>query len=317
MANRLPDDWPHGYGRRAGRRRATSTPGADRAADPVADPVPAALGTVVPLDPLAVPSARHARRVGRVGFRWPGALQSLLWVDRKAVLGLVLLFLLAVGYAVQHFWFGRPQAVAVPVAAVGPVTRAVAQADPGALPEPAVPPEAAAQSEPAASAAPVAAAAADGSEPAAPPSSGPGRAAPALAPVVVDIAGRVTHPGVRTLTGGSRVADALRAAGGALPGVDTDGLNLARVLVDGEQVLVGAPAPPVAAQPSAAPKPPISLNRATLEQLDALPGVGPALAKHILDFRSSHGPFRSVEQLRQISGIGERKLSDLKPLLTL
>jgi competence protein ComEA len=133
---------------------------------------------------------------------------------------------------------------------------------------------------------------------------------------VVDVAGRVTHPGIRTLAGGSRVADALSAAGGALPGVDTDGLNLARVLVDGEQVLVGAPSPPVVGQPPSGPKPPVSLNRATLDQLDALPGVGPVLAQHILDFRSSHGPFRSVDQLRQISGIGERKLTQLKPLLT-
>lgn len=318
-AKSLPDDWPHGYGRRTSRRRAASTPGSDRAADPVADPVRAALSTVAaldPHDPIAVPSAQHAYRASRFGSRLPGALQSLFWVDRKAVLGLVLLLLIAVGYAVQHFWLGRPQAVAVPVAAARPVARPVAESDPGAPPEPAGP-ETAAQSEPAAPAAPVEPADAAGSGPASPPSGGAARGAPALAPVVVDIAGRVTHPGVRTLTGGSRVADALRAAGGALPGVDTDGLNLARVLVDGEQVLVGAPAPPVAAQPSAAPRSPVSLNRATLDQLDALPGVGPVLARHILDFRSSHGLFRSVEQLRQISGIGERKLSDLKPLLTL
>ncbi|WP_329564130.1 helix-hairpin-helix domain-containing protein [Kitasatospora sp. NBC_01266] len=137
-------------------------------------------------------------------------------------------------------------------------------------------------------------------------------------PVVIDVAGRVSQPGIRTLPGGSRVADALRAAGGALPGIDTDTLNLARVLVDGEQVLVGAPSPPVqSGRPSPGPKAPISLNHATLDQLDALPGVGPVLAKHILDFRSSHGLFRSLDQLRQISGIGDRKLAELKPLVTL
>ncbi|GAB2746078.1 hypothetical protein GCM10010442_77100 [Kitasatospora kifunensis] len=243
-------------------------------------------------------------------------------MDRKAALGLLLLLLLAVGYAAQHFWLGRPQAVSVPAATVRPVARSVSQPElarselaqsestqsESAQSEPAGQAESATQADPAPPAKP---------EPAAPRSGAPGSSAPALAPVVVDVAGRVTHPGIRTLAGGSRVADALSAAGGALPGVDTDGLNLARVLVDGEQVLVGAPSPPVVGRPPpSGPKPPVSLNRATLDQLDALPGVGPVLAQHILDFRSSHGPFRSVDQLRQISGIGERKLTQLKPLLT-
>jgi competence protein ComEA len=125
------------------------------------------------------------------------------------------------------------------------------------------------------------------------------------------------HPGLLTLPAGSRVADALRVAGGPQPGVDMDGLNLARVLVDGEQILVGSPAPVGGAAAQPAPKGPVSINRATLEELDALPGIGPSLARRILDFRTRHGPFRSLEQLRQVSGIGERKLAELKPLLVL
>ncbi|WP_232247657.1 ComEA family DNA-binding protein [Kitasatospora azatica] len=135
--------------------------------------------------------------------------------------------------------------------------------------------------------------------------------------MVVDVAGRVAHPGLLTLPAGSRVADALRAAGGTQAGVDTDGLNLARVLVDGEQVLVGAPAPPAGGSAAPTPRGPVSINHATLDQLDALPGIGPVLARHILDFRTQHGLFHSLEQLRQISGIGDRKYSELKPLLTL
>ncbi|MCC9311169.1 ComEA family DNA-binding protein [Kitasatospora sp. RB6PN24] len=135
---------------------------------------------------------------------------------------------------------------------------------------------------------------------------------------MIDVAGRVAHPGILSLPAGSRVADALRAAGGAQPGVDTDGLNLARVLVDGEQVLVGSTAPPGgSAAQSTPPKEPVSINRATQEQLDALPGIGPALARRILDFRTQHGPFRSLEQLRQISGLGGRKFAELRPLLVL
>lgn len=134
---------------------------------------------------------------------------------------------------------------------------------------------------------------------------------------MVDVAGKVAHPGLRSLPGGARVADAVRAAGGVLPGVDTDGLNLARVLVDGEQILVGSPSPPSGSAGATGPRPPVSLNHATLEQLDALPGVGPVLAQHILDFRLSHSGFRSLDQLRQISGIGDRKLAELKHLVTL
>ncbi|MFJ9771940.1 helix-hairpin-helix domain-containing protein [Kitasatospora sp. NPDC101157] len=211
--------------------------------------------------------------------------------------GLTILLLFAVGYAVQHFWLARPEAVAVP-----------------ALVATSAPPE----SGPSAAGAPPG----SGAGPPAEGPSGPG-AGPA---VVVDIGGRVHLPGLHTLPGGSRVADALKAAGGPLPETDTHGLNLARVLTDGEQILVGEPAQaPVPVQvpgggglPAAgAPRAPVSLNRATLEQLDALPGVGPTLAQRILAYRASHGSFRSIEQLRQVSGIGARTFAELRPLLTL
>jgi competence protein ComEA len=155
------------------------------------------------------------------------------------------------------------------------------------------------------------------------PSPGPAAAAPgAKATLYVDVAGKVRRPGLRRLPSGSRVADALDAAGGALPGTDTSGLNLARVLVDGEQVLVGAPASaqappsaPDAPSPGAAPGAPISLSTATLEQLDTLPGVGPVLARHILDYRAQHGAFTSVDQLRDVTGIGDRRFADLSTLV--
>jgi competence protein ComEA len=148
-------------------------------------------------------------------------------------------------------------------------------------------------------------------------------ATPALAPappprVTIDIAGKVANPGLRRLPKGSRVADALSAAGGPLPGTDTTTLNLARPLADGEQILVGITPPPSAAldpTTTSAPTTPLSLNSATAAQLDTLPGVGPVLAQHILDFRTQHGGFTSLQQLRQVPGIGPRKFTTLQPLV--
>ena len=119
----------------------------------------------------------------------------------------------------------------------------------------------------------------------------------------------------------SRV-DALREAGGARAGVDLTTLNLARVLVDGEQILVGArPAPGVAAsaasQPGAAGNALVSLNPATLEQLETLPGVGPVTAQKIVDWRTAHGAFTAIDELLEVDGIGEKTLADLAPHLTL
>lgn len=135
--------------------------------------------------------------------------------------------------------------------------------------------------------------------------------------VVVDVAGKVAHPGVVTLPLGARVGDALHAAGGPLPGVDLSALNLARKLVDGEQVLVGiAPPPGTAAGPATAGSGLVNLNTATADQLESLPGVGPVLAQRIVDWRQTHGAFRSVEQLREVSGIGAAKYADLKAKVT-
>ncbi len=113
------------------------------------------------------------------------------------------------------------------------------------------------------------------------------------------------------------MVDALRAAGGLLPGATTAGLNLARRLEDGEQVVVGVPgaataAPGAGAAPAAGR---LDLNLATLDQLEALPGVGPVLAQHILDWRTAHGRFTSVEQLQEVAGIGPRKFEALKELV--
>lgn len=131
------------------------------------------------------------------------------------------------------------------------------------------------------------------------------------------------------LPGGSRVYEALAAAGGALPGVDVTALDLARPVTDGEQLRVGiagAPSPVVGLpQPSAGgaargkrgkPAQPVNLNTATLEQLETVPDVGPALAQRILDWRSEHGRFESVAQLRQVRGIGERKFADMRDSVT-
>jgi len=109
------------------------------------------------------------------------------------------------------------------------------------------------------------------------------------------------------------VADALDAAGGALPGIDLSLVNLARKLNDGELILVGVSAPPE--QPGA-PGAKVNLNTATLAELDALPGVGPALGQRILDFRAQHGAFHTVEDLRHVPGIGDAKFGQLKDLVT-
>jgi len=134
--------------------------------------------------------------------------------------------------------------------------------------------------------------------------------------VVVHVHGKVKRPGIVTLPAGSRVADAIKAAGGARPGAGTGPLNLARRLIDGEQISVGvrgAPAPSVSGSTSTAG--PLDLNTATADQLDQLPGVGPVLAQRIIDYRTQHGGFRSVEQLQEVSGIGSRRYNDLKSMV--
>jgi competence protein ComEA len=140
--------------------------------------------------------------------------------------------------------------------------------------------------------------------------------------VAVHVAGRVRRPGLVRLPAGSRVQDAIRAAGGSAAGADLDAVNLARKLADGEQVLVpgpGDPPPPpppgAAADAGAAPSAPLDLNTATLEQLDALPGVGEVTAGRIIAYRSAH-PFTAVDELLEVPGIGQRRFDQLKDLVT-
>ena len=156
-------------------------------------------------------------------------------------------------------------------------------------------------------------------------------------PVVVSVVGLVHTPGLVTLAPGARIADALQAAGGAVDGADTIGLNMARPLGDGEQIVVGLA--PAAGQPTvlgssvtsgSAPasgsspvpgstKPKggevVDLNAATAEQLDALPGVGPVTAAAIVAWRQANGRFTSVDQLADVDGIGPARLDKLRPLV--
>ncbi len=155
--------------------------------------------------------------------------------------------------------------------------------------------------------------------------SGPAPASSVPAPavdVVVHVAGQVRSPGIVRLPVGSRVADAIEQAGGVTRRKALDSVNLARVLVDGEQVLVGAGTPalggdPAAGVPSQGVPSKVSLNSATLEQLDSLPGVGPVLAGRILTWRTTHGRFTSIDELGEVSGIGESILEQLRPLVAL
>ncbi|MFG2182907.1 helix-hairpin-helix domain-containing protein [Streptomyces abikoensis] len=261
-------------------------------------------------DPGAGADARAGTARPRGRLRPRGVMAALgdrlpLWVRvrcgiaPRTLAALTAVLVAAVALGAYHFWAGRPRTVRV-LAREGPVA--------------ASPPVAVVPSAP-----------------------GPGPSAPGSGPVpsarslVVDVAGKVRRPGVQRLPPGSRVEDALEAAGGARPGVDTAGLNRARVLMDGELIVVGAgPAPGGPAQGGPGPvgpasasgggagpagAGPVSLNSATLEQLDALPGVGPVLARHILDYRTQHGGFRSVSDLRHVNGIGARRFTDLKPLV--
>lgn len=254
---------------------------------------------------LAGDSGSPAVAVGNPGMTWrersgqalrermPVWLQARCGLERRSATALAVLLVAAALFAVQHFWSGRTQPVAAPEVvreAAGHRAPDAAKAGAGAV---------------------------------------AGGAAPtAGAEIVVDVGGKVREPGVHRLPAGSRVADALRAAGGVRDGAKTDGLNRARFLVDGEQVVVGAPVPAAAgAAPgtsgaagtggsgAAAPGAPVSLNTATPDQLDTLPGVGPVLAQHIIDYRTQRGGFRSVDELREVNGIGERRFADLRNLV--
>jgi len=132
--------------------------------------------------------------------------------------------------------------------------------------------------------------------------------------VVVDVGGRVRHPGVYTLSVGSRAIDALVAAGGALPGTDMTTINQAQPLEDGEQLVVGAEAN-LSPMGSAVRSGKVNLNTASVQELDALPGIGPVLAGRIVAWRKTNGHYKSIEDLRQVSGVGDAKFADLRPLV--
>lgn len=236
-------------------------------------------------------------------------------MDPRALGALALVLLVGLALAAYHFWSGSPGTVRAP--AVQRPVAAPATAS-HALPSGAGPTS---------------------------PTSGVGGGP--VRELVVDVVGEVRRPGIHRLPQGARVTDALEAAGGVLRGASTRGLNRARLLADGEQIVVpeagasggpggegGVNGPPDSASSSAAggvsgaagvsggagagqgaPAGPVSLNTATEQQLDTLPGVGPVLARHIIEFRTQHGGFRSVDQLREVTGIGERRFADLRPLV--
>ncbi|GAA2088893.1 ComEA family DNA-binding protein [Streptomyces albiaxialis] len=251
-----------------------------------------------------LPARERARLAVRE--RLPLWLQLRCGMELKTLVALGLVLLIAVGFAVHHFWAGRPQSVAPPERSrPAPAASAAGEGPPGL--------------------------AAKGGVGAA------GGAAPGRR-LVIDVAGKVREPGVHRLPSGSRVADALRAAGGLRKGADTGTLNRARLLVDGEQIVVAgrgkggaaampAPSPGAPAAPGGTAGPdgsgagaasggPVSLNSATPEQLETLPGVGPVLAQHIIEFRTEHGGFTSIDQLREVNGIGEKRFADMKPRVT-
>ena len=138
--------------------------------------------------------------------------------------------------------------------------------------------------------------------------------------IVVDVAGKVMKPGVYTLPTPARAIDAIKAAGGARTGVDLSDINLAHILIDGEQILVGAPRPVITKRsttkkgtlPSS-----IGINSATAAQFDSLPGIGPVMAARIVAYRTSHGAFTSIEDLRKVPGMGKSKFENLKAYIHL
>jgi competence protein ComEA len=252
--------------------------------------------------------ARLRRAALAVRERLPLWVQLRCGLEPRTLAALAVILAAAAALAFHHFWTGRPETVRIPAVARDPVP----QLDTTPGPRPAL--------------------------------------AAAAARIVGDVSGRVRRPGVLRLPAGSRVADALAAAGGVRAGADLTGLNRARVLLDGEQVVVAAPPRSGSGQPPAPPATwplqpgvtrdgggsapggsgvrgpgpgsgaggaaePVSLNSATVDQLDTLPGVGPVLARHIVEYRDRQGGFRSIGQLREVDGIGDRRFADLKPLV--
>lgn len=140
--------------------------------------------------------------------------------------------------------------------------------------------------------------------------------------VIVDVSGRVKSPGVYSLAKGSRAIDALNLAGGAKPGVDLSDLNLAHILFDGEQIIVGAPKVNYSFGTKSKVKiktptvsSPLNLNIATQLQLETLPGIGPVMAARIIAYKLKNGPFALIEDLKKVTGIGESKFAEISKLV--
>ncbi len=240
-----------------------------------------------PPPPLVPEPGRHAARRGGASERWlPEPVRGRVGLGAPQLA--VVAVLVALGLAATTWWVVRadPDPVA-PVAPAAAPTEALAS--PAGDPSPA---------------AGEAGGAAEGS-------------------VTVDVAGKVRRPGIAVLDSGARVVDAIKASGGVRPGVDLGDLNLARVLVDGEQVMVGvaAPAavPPGASAPAPAPSGAatlVNINTADLTLLETLPEVGPVTAQAIVSWRDSNGGFTAVEELLEVDGIGEATLASMAPFVT-
>lgn len=132
--------------------------------------------------------------------------------------------------------------------------------------------------------------------------------------IFVDVTGAVNRPGVYSLTGRSRVIDAIKAAGDSAPGADLSTINLARVLNDGEQIYVDSTVVNSSGQrvSKKVASGPININRATLRQLDALDGIGPVIAGRIIEYRKKNGSFLTIDDLQKVSGIGAAKFAQIK-----
>jgi competence protein ComEA len=277
------DDWTEPHTHVAGARAAIAPPPPDDEPSGAPPPVP-------------VPGRHAARRSRRLlEAAVPETLRGRVGLGPSQVA--VLAVLVALGLAITCWWVVRGGAEQVVAPVVPSPAADLVSVSPAAAP---------------------AGAAATGASGA--PSAAAGSAT-AGATVTVDVAGKVRRPGIAVLDTGARVVDALKAAGGARPGVDLSGLNLARVLVDGEQILVGVAAPaglaasaaPVSGSPGA---PLVNLNTASQSELEELPEVGPVTAQAILAWRDQHGGFTAVEELLEVDGIGDATLSRLAPFVT-
>ena len=257
---------------------------------PIGDDV---VGGWVPAAPpgMEVPLSQRRRhdRSAALRDRLPPGLQAVSVAPTgRALVGLLLVVAVAVATTAVTAWVARPQETRPP-ARTAPVGRSLSSPTPSLA----------------------------------------GASSGTATVVWVHVAGAVSRPGLVELAAGARVADAVEAAGGVTRVADPASVNLARPVVDGEQVVVARRGQPVAlpavtpsgsvAVPGAGGAPvgaPVDLNTATMEQLDGLPGIGPVLAQRILDWRVANGRFTVVDELGEVSGIGDATLADLRPLVT-